>query len=297
LDDAIAAMERVIQEDVGRHVTPLFEAATGGLYDAAAAIAATPAPVVGLITGFFVPHGLPPAAETDGPVGAALLAAGLVGAGVRCRLATDAPCRDACVAALRGAGVAGVEVDAAAPGEDIAALIAAWRGAGVTVALAIERCGPSRDGRPRNMRGFDVSAWTAPLHALFAAGPWTTVAVGDGGNEIGMGSLPHALIARHIDNGTDIACTTPAAHLIVAGVSNWGCFALAGALALLRPDWRAGLLGALDERLNDAILAEMVEHGPAVDGVTRRQVLTVDGLPREAHAAKIAAIRALVRGA
>ena len=32
---------------------------------------------VGLITGFFVPLGSPPAAETDGPVGAALLARGL----------------------------------------------------------------------------------------------------------------------------------------------------------------------------------------------------------------------------
>ena len=142
-----------------------------------------------------------------------------------------------------------------------------------------------------------MSPWTAGLHELFLAGPWTTVAIGDGGNEIGMGSLPRALIARHIDNGPDIACTVAADHLIVAGVSNWACYALAGAFSVLRPDWRAAMLGVLDEHLNDAVLTAMVERGPAVDGRTRQQALTVDGFKRDVHAAKIAAIRALATAA
>ena len=290
---AIDAIERTIQQDVGRNVAALFGACAGGLHAAATAIAATPRPCLGLITGFYVPLGRPPAAETDGPVGTAVLAAGLVAAGVGCRIATDTICADACAAALRGASAAGVPIDTLAPGGDAAPLALSWAEAGVTTAIAIERCGPARDGVPRNMRGLDLSRWTAPLHELFAAGPWGTVAIGDGGNEVGMGSLPPALIARHIANGAAIACATPAQHLIVAGVSNWGCYALLAALALLRPDWRAAMLAALDEERAAAALREMVQSGPAVDGVTQVQALTVDGLSPEVHRAKLRAIRAL----
>ena len=293
---AVAAIERDIQRDVGRNIAPLFGAAAGGLQGAAAHIAGLPAPVLGLLTGFYVPSAALPAAETDGPVGAALLAAGLASVGVACRVATDTLCAGACAAALRGAGVADIPLDAAAPGQDLGALVAGWAGFGVTTAVAVERCGPAGDGVPRNMRGADLSAWTAPLHELFSAGPWATVAIGDGGNEIGMGALPPALIARHIANGAAIACATPARHLIVAGVSNWGCFALLGALAVLREDWRAGLLEWLDADRHEAVLRTMVRDGPAVDGVTGQQALTVDGLGAAAHAARIAAIRAIVAG-
>src|SRR5215831_15523534 len=86
-------IERLIHADVGRNITGLFAAARGNLLGAAAAIVSAPAASVGLITGFYVPQGSPPAAETDGPVGAALLAGALAAVGVPCRLATDEPCR------------------------------------------------------------------------------------------------------------------------------------------------------------------------------------------------------------
>src|SRR5262249_19535351 len=100
----IDRVERLIQVDVGRNITALCEAARGGLWDAGSALASAPAVKVGLITGFYVPLGSPPAAETDGPVGAALLAKGFEDAGIACRLATDEPCRSACAAALAGGG-------------------------------------------------------------------------------------------------------------------------------------------------------------------------------------------------
>jgi hypothetical protein len=284
-------IERLVQVDVGRHVTALFEAARGGLWGAASALTAARSARVGLITGFYVPQGSPPAAETDGPVGSALVAKGLAEIGIPCRLATDEPCRSACAAALAGAGAAGVPVDAA----DIAATIAAWRRAGITHAISIERCGRSADGAPRNMRGFDISSYTVPLDELFAAGPWETIAIGDGGNEIGMGSLSPELIARHVDHGETIACVTPARHLIVAGVSNWGAYALLGALAALRPDWRERLLACLDERLDQAILEATVNNGPAVDGVSRLRTMTVDNLDMAMHHSKLREIRGLVQ--
>jgi hypothetical protein len=286
----VDGIERLIQVDVGRNVTTLFEAARGGLWTAASALAAAPAARIGLITGFFVPLGTPPAAETDGPVGTALLARGLEQVGIPCRLATDAPCHCACAAALAGAGLTGVPIDIG----DSGALIDTWRQAQITHAISIERCGPSADGAPRNMRGLDISAYTAPLDELFTAGPWETIAIGDGGNEIGMGALPRHLIAQHVENGMTIACITPAQHLIVAGVSNWGAYALLGALAVLRGDWRAKLLAGLDEKLDKAILEATVEYGPAVDGVSRSRTLTVDNLDIAIHHEKLREIRRLV---
>lgn len=289
-------IERVIHVDVGRNIGALFDAARGGLWSAASALAAARPCKVGLITGFYVPAGSPPAAETDGPVGAALLAQGLAEVGVPCRLATDEPCRSACAAALAAAGASAVPVDVVAVGAALAELVETWRRADVTHAIAIERCGRSADGSPRNMGGLDISAYTAPLDDLFAAGPWDTIAVGDGGNEIGMGALSRSLIGRHVAHGETIACVTPARHLIVAGVSNWGAYALIGALAALREDWRGKLLACLDEKLDRSILEATVTDGPAVDGVSRRQTLTVDNLPIAAHHEKLRMIRALVEG-
>jgi D-glutamate cyclase len=283
-------IERLIQVDVGRNINALFDAARGGLWTAASALAAAPALRVGLITGFYVPQGSPPAAETDGPVGTALLAKALKELGISCRLATDEPCRGAGEAALAGAGVSGVPIDVV----DVAAMVERWRRAGITHAISIERCGRSADGAPRNMRGLDISPHTAPLDELFTAGPWETIAVGDGGNEIGMGSLPRELIAQHVDHGETIACVTPARHLIVAGVSNWGAYALLGALAVLREGWRATLLACMDERVDEAVLRATVDHGPAVDGVSRLRTMTVDNLDIAIHHTKLREIRALV---
>src|SRR5215469_16737418 len=285
----IDRIERLIQADVGRNITALFDAAKGGLWAAASALSGSSAVRVGLITGFYVPLGSPPAAETDGPVGAALLAKGFEDVGVVCRLATDEPCRSACSAALAGAGAFHVVVDA----DDVDSIIDKWRHAGITHAISIERCGRSADGAPRNMRGLDISSYTAPLDELFAAGPWETIAVGDGGNEIGMGSLPGELIAQHVEHGETIACVTPARHLIVAGVSNRGAYALLGALAVLREDWRAKMLACLDEELDRGILEATVEYGPAVDGVSRLRTLTVDNLEVAIHHEKLREIRKL----
>jgi D-glutamate cyclase len=286
-------IERLIQTEVGRNIGALCDAASGGLWGAASALAAAKPCRVGLITGFYVPTGSPPAAETDGPVGAALLARGLAAVGVPCRLATDEPCRGACEAALAAAGALDVPVDAVAIGAALTPLIESWRAAGITHAISIERCGRSADGAPRNMRGVDIGAHTAALDDLFTAGPWQTIAVGDGGNEIGMGALPPALIAQYVAHGETIACVTPAQHLIVAGVSHWGAYALIETLATLRPDWRGQLLECLDERLERRVLEATLVNGPAVDGVSRRQTPTIDNLDLATHNEKLRAIRAL----
>lgn len=283
--DPIDAIEAAIQQDVGRNIAPMFAAARGGLRGAVAALADARG-AIGLITGFFVPAGQPPAAETDGPVGAALLARGLRNVGLACRVCTDEPCASACRAALAAAGVADVPVDVG----PVADVIALWRAEDVRQVIAIERCGRTADGSPRNMRGQDISDATTLLDDVFLAGPWDTIAIGDGGNEIGMGKLPRELIAAHIVHGEEIACVTPATHLILAGVSHWGAYALLGGLAVARADWREALLDCLDPALDQAILEATVRDGPAVDGVTCMQTATIDTFDMATHHRVLSAI-------
>jgi hypothetical protein len=264
----------------------LIKASAGGLATAAQALAG--ARRVGLITGFFVPRGDVAAPETDGPVGTALLAAALAACGVPPRIAVDTPCVEAVRAAVEEAGervpVDEVGVDDRA---GLARLIDAWQAAGLSHVLAIERCGRSADGRPRNMRGVDVSPWTAPLEELFLASSWTRLAVGDGGNEIGMGRLPAGLIARTVPNGAEIACVVPCDHLVVAGVSNWGAYGLMAALAVMRPDWQGTMAKFLTAERDLAVTRAIVEKAGAVDGVTARREATVDGFGPEVHGALI----------
>jgi hypothetical protein len=290
---SLERIEALIHEEVGRNIDGLFAATKGGLWQAATALAHATTPSVGIITGFYVPLGSPPAAETDGPVGAALLAGAFHRIGISCRLVTDEPCRGTCAAALHGSEI---PLDVVRLGGAVDDVVAKWRSVGVTHAVSIERCGRSADGAPRNMRGEDISAFTTPLDDLFLAGPWRRIAIGDGGNEIGMGSVPASLIGEFVAHGEKIACATPADHLVVAGVSNWGAYALIGALAVLRADWRDALLDCLDAARDEAILRAMVDQGPAVDGVTRQRTLTVDSLPMDVHHAKLRAIRAVVEG-
>lgn len=97
--------------------------------------------------------------------------------------------------------------------------------------IAIERCGPARDGHFYSMRGRDLSHMCGLTEKLFSKGILRT-AVGDGGNELGMGNVEE-LVKKHIPNGEKIACCVPSDNLIICGVSNWGGYALSAALFLL----------------------------------------------------------------
>ena len=289
------AIEAVVCRDVGRGTQALIDASRGGLEQAARALGA--AGSVGLITGFYVPRGDTPAAETDGPVGTALLAASLAACGVPTRIAVDAPCEAAVRASVEAAG-GGVAVDVVGLGDKagIARVAESWRAAGVTHAVSIERCGPSPDGRPRNMRAADVSAWTAPLDELYLAHPWVRIGVGDGGNEIGMGRLPAALIARTVPNGGQIACVTGCDHLVVAGVSNWGAYGLMAGLAVERPDWAPTLDRFLTAKRDADVTRAAVDEAGAIDGVTAKREATVDGFGAEVHGAVIEELRRIAWG-
>jgi hypothetical protein len=146
------------------------------------------------------------------------------------------------------------------------------------------------------MRGADLSAWTAPLDDLFVGGAWTRIAVGDGGNEIGMGRLPAELIARTVPNGERIACVTPCDHLVVAGVSNWGAYGLMAVLAIHRAPWSGIIRKFLTAERDLAVTRAIVDKAGAVDGVTARREPTVDGFGAEIHGALIESLTRVAWG-
>lgn len=293
--ELIGRIEAAIHVDVGRGMNAIFQASKGALWRAGSALAASGQPTIGLITGFFVPAADPAAAETDGPGAAALLALAFQRCGLRTRVATDTMCATACRAAMEAAGVADIAIDAAEPGGAVNPIIDLWRGEGVDWVIAIERCGPAADGRSYNMRGRDISAYASPMEQLFSAGPWRTLAIGDGGNEMGMGSIARTLIAGHVPMGEMIGCVVPADFLVTAGVSHWGAYAILAALSVLRPAWQPGMVAGLQPELDRSVIETMVLRGPAVDGVSLRQEVTIDALEMEFHHQVLARINALIR--
>ena len=131
--------------------------------------------------------------------------------------------------------------------------------------ISIERPGAAMDGKYYNMSGTDITPECTPAEPYFELAACPTIAIGDGGNELGMGKAAEALSALDIHPAMSI-CD----ELLVADVSNWAAYAIC-ALAYAQsgaiPD-----LGA-DIR-ND--LAFLVESG-AVDGVTGKPTATEDG--------------------
>ncbi|MEU6073552.1 glutamate cyclase domain-containing protein [Micromonospora sp. NPDC047074] len=293
VQETIAELERVAATDVGRGSGKLAVPAAGGLLAAARSIAEHPAPDAIVLTGFFIPAADPAAAATDGPIGAVQVAAALRALGGRARLLTDAPCAPVIEAAL-AAAAPDVPLDVAPlQGYDAWADAAARRYGAVTHLVACARVGPGVDGRPRNMRGEDIGAHTAPLDRLYAAGSGYRVGIGDGGNELGMGRLPAELVGRVVDRGERIRCVVDCDALLVGGTSNWAAAALVGALAVLRPDV-AALRDLLRPDWSYDVLTAIVLHAGAVDGVRRRAELSVDGLDWSAYAKPLARIAELV---
>ncbi|NWR51604.1 GLUCM protein, partial [Regulus satrapa] len=102
--------------------------------------------------------------------------------------------------------------------------------------VAIERAGMAADGNYYNARKVNIKHLVDPIDELFLAAQTipgiTTTGVGDGGNELGMGKVKDA-VKKHIKNGDVIACDVEADFTVVAGVSNWGGYAMACALYVL----------------------------------------------------------------
>ncbi len=132
--------------------------------------------------------------------------------------------------------------------------------------LSIERPGLCHGDKYYNMRGIDISADCGCFGFFISQANCPTVAIGDGGNEIGMGNLSQYMSEMNI-----MPCLTKCDELLLADVSNWAAY---GVIAFLSRWHDQDLLAGIDTL---AILQYLSKRG-SVDGVTHKNELTEDGL-------------------
>ena len=275
-------------------------------------------------TGFMIRSAGQP--ETDGLTGAALLARGLAAAfGIVPVLATEEaavrPLRAACAAAGVHATVTAIDAVATpianrlANPVDEAVILPFPIGShpatlrtlatdllsciDPSVVIAIERPGANRMGVHHNSRGQSISDMVAPLDELFtqatAAGV-PTIAIGDLGNELGMGVVANAL--RELSPlgtrcacpcGAGIACDTPADVTVIGAVSDDAAYGILACLATLRGN--VSILPTPD--MLRAALRAAVAAG-AVDGLTGKSEYSIDMLGEALHCALLGLMGAVL---
>ena len=114
--------------------------------------------------------------------------------------------------------------------------------------VSIECPGENAVGQYHNATGLNVTELEAKQDVLFEklqAMGVLNIAIGDLGNEIGMGTISDTL-ERYIPYAAEGACRcgcgggiavrTKADNIITATVSDWGCYAMIAALAYLKED-------------------------------------------------------------
>lgn len=238
-----------------------------------------------LVTGFCIRAAM--IGETDGPSGTLAVAHALRQLGKEVVLVSD-KFSDGLLEA--GAKVLGapypITVLSPVQEESDRAIDALLSSFAPTQVVAIERPGSAIDGHRYSMRG-EILDELVPSADRLLTPPgersYATIAVGDGGNELGMGHLRDSLMDR-INLGELIFCDTEADHVIPAGISNWGAYALAASLAVL--SGKAILIKPEDEL---AVLEAQVAVG-AVDGCTRKNEVSVDGVPIADYLKTVSAI-------
>jgi hypothetical protein len=256
------------------------------------------APTVLVLSGFpcCVQHD--PPTETDGPPGTMAICKAALAFGYRVKVVTDDCNRAVFQAAIDESHGDLVQlvtfppepnmtIDDQAKLKDLAHVNKAH------LIVACERAGPGKDGHCYTMRAIDMTEkqLIAPIHTLveLAMSRGTPfLAIGDGGNELGMGKVYDAILANpQISNGETIGAVLAADHLVAASVSNWGGYALAAGAALVRStednsktvqEWIEACLPSEADEV--ALLDKCVAAG-CRDGVSGLMESTVDGMPLE----------------
>ena len=227
-----------------------------------------------IVTGFVIRDTL--TGETDGPIGALSLAGALEHLGKKVILITDEYSESLLYSCRKVRGlICPIEIiPAGSESLFCKRLLKKYK---PTHVIAIERPGRTADGCCYSMRGEDLSDIVPNTDILFEEANnrgVITIAVGDGGNEVGMGKI-RTYVIDSVYNGEKICAAVITDFLIIAGVSNWGGHALSAALSILTK-----IMLLHDKETEEKLLESIVEAG-AVDGCTKKRTMTVDGLSLE----------------
>lgn len=285
----ISRIERLSRRDPGGRGFARF-AAAGLLLPAAQLLFSGERAI--LVTGFCIRTAM--SGETDGPSGTLALADVLQQLGMRVVLVTDRHTVRLLEVGATAYGTAyqtlTLSQSQSEADREVLELLARFD---PTHVVAIERPGSAPDGHLYSMRGEVLDGFVPAADRLLDPGHerrYRTIAIGDGGNELGMGGLRTALKGR-VAHGELIFCSTAADHVIAAGISNWGAHALAAALSLL-----AGRLLIRPPAYERAVLEAQLAAG-AVDGYSGESVLSVDGVAWEDYSSTLSAIYAETQNA
>lgn len=237
-----------------------------------------------------------PFGETDGPPGAVALARSLVlGFGAKVTLVAQdehMPAIDACVRVIEDLdklrGMIATAIFPKGEAEGLAAAVDIFDRQNPAAVIFVERDGPNEAGHYHGVRGDRRPPGTvADIYRLADEARQRnvlTVGIGDGGNEIGFGKIREAVAGLLPRGGlsqpdeTGIVTVTGTDVLVSASVSNWGAYAISGALAIALGDDTLAHSGDREH----AFIVACIAAG-ALDGATARPVLAVDGIDWRGH--------------
>jgi len=288
--DKARKIENIISRDLGgRGIGEIASFYKDELYKSIESIVNSDSPSVAILTGFYIPFCDNPAAETDGPIGAAFLYYTLKKIGIPVVVITDHLCENIVKGAMQS--ITNLDQNDLLVAENLSEgwesdfldRINVSAGVDMTHLVSIERPGQAKDGKYYNMVGGDLSNYIEPLDLLLPfciSRNIKTISVGDGGNEAGMGSIDRGLIESHIPGGDTIQSVVCCDYIIVCGVSNWGGFAIS---ALLLHHFKKNVNNVLNAAAHHEILSNIVNKNHAIDGVIKERILKVDGLDELAH--------------
>lgn len=132
--------------------------------------------------------------------------------------------------------------------------------------ISIEHPGLTASNDYRNMRGENITDQCSGFDFFLKLADCPSIAIGDGGNEAGMGRIQSAL--RDLNITPSIVCCD---ELVIADVSNWAAHGLLACLSYLEQK------DLLQDWNNRAVLKYLSDRG-SVDGITGKNTLTEDGL-------------------
>jgi len=208
-----------------------------------------------IVADFPIPPSMIP--ETDGPPGALALALALNEVGKKATILTEDTIADALKEFYS-------DVTTEIPRKEFSCLV------------SVETPGRARDGKYYSFSGMEIKV--RPYDELFIGATVPTIGIGDGGNEIGMGNLN--LEGKYYS-------TVKTTELIVAGVSNWGAYGLVANLSIREG---VNLLKDYDEV---EVVKALVNAG-AIDGISKKREVSVDGLPMGIHSKILDLLREIV---
>ncbi|TAA50796.1 glutamate cyclase domain-containing protein [Shinella sp. JR1-6] len=237
-----------------------------------------------------------PLGETDGPPGAVALARSLaLGFGANVTLVAQEehmPAIDACVRVIEdlasSRGVIATAIFPKGQAEGLAAAANIFNRQNPAALIFVERDGPNEAGHYHGVRGDRRPPGTvADIYRLADEAKKRnvlTVGIGDGGNEIGFGKIRQAVAGllprggRSQPDETGVVTVTETDVLVSASVSNWGAYAISGALAIALGDETLAHSGDREH----AFIVACIAAG-ALDGATARPALAVDGIDWRGH--------------